>query len=343
MPGEILPGKPVSDRNINISIDRLRRKPGAKIEGAKKIAADARSCPKCQSHFREEEMIRNARVCGACGHHFPITAIERLNHMAGGGTWREFATELRASDPLQFVDLAPYTQRAKQAEEQTGIGEAVIVAELEIHGQPCVAAVMDFGFMGGSMGAVVGEKIARACDVAAERGVPLVVSCSSGGARMQEGVIALMQMAKTVAAFEVVNDAGQPIVMLLTHPTTGGVWASFAALGDITFAEPGALIAFSGPRVIEQTTREKLPPDFGRAETQLHNGQVDAVVDRRELPERIGRFLAILSRPQPAFGAAPVVQWAQDGAERAAKVAQALPALSRRFVERVRRSEGKVS
>lgn len=332
----------MNDRHINISIDRLRRKSGAKVDGAKKIAADARSCPRCQSHFRDEEMVRNARVCGACGHHFAITAIERLNHMADGGVWREFSTELRASDPLQFVDLAPYPQRAQQAEEQTGLGEAVVVAELLIKGQPCVAAVMDFGFMGGSMGSVVGEKIARACDYAAENGLPLLVSCSSGGARMQEGVIALMQMAKTVAAFETVNDAGLPIVMLLTHPTTGGVWASFAALGDVTYAEPGALIAFSGPRVIEQTTREKLPPDFGRAETQLHNGQVDAVVDRRELPERIGRFLAILARPQLKAGPAPVVQWAQDGADRAAKAAQALPALSRRFMDRVRRTEGKV-
>jgi acetyl-CoA carboxylase carboxyl transferase subunit beta len=328
----------MSNRHINISVDKLRRKPTQRPEGAKKIPADDRACPRCESHFREEEMVRNGRVCGACGHHFPITARERLDFMSGDGGWREFESELRAADPLQFVDLAPYTDRARQAEEATGLAEAVVTAELELDGQPAIIAVMDFGFMGGSMGSVVGEKIARAADVAVEKSLPFVVVCSSGGARMQEGVIALMQMAKTVGAFEEVNEASLPIVLVLTHPTTGGVWASFAALGDVTYAEPNALIAFSGPRVIEQTTREKLPPDFGRAETQLHNGQVDAVVDRRELADRIGRFLRILSRPQPEYGAAPVVQWAQDNADRAAKIAQALPTLSRRVIERVRKS-----
>jgi acetyl-CoA carboxylase carboxyl transferase subunit beta len=194
---------------------------------------------------------------------------------------------------------------------------------------------MDFSFMGGSMGAVVGEKLARACDRAVERGLPLLVVTASGGARMQEGILALMQMAKTVVAFEALNDAGLPIVVVLAHPTTGGVWGSFAALGDITYAEPGALIAFSGPRVIEQTTREKLPPDFGRAETQLYNGQVDAVVDRRELAARIARTLAILDRGDQEPLPPPVVQWAQEGADRVAQVAQALPGLPKRILGRV--------
>ena len=174
------------------------------------------------------------------------------------------------------------------------------MAEIAVGGHACVAAIMDFSFLGGSMGAVVGEKLARACDRCVERGLPLVVVTASGGARMQEGVLALMQMAKTVVAFELMHDAELPVIVVLAHPTTGGVWASFASLGDVTYAEPGALIAFSGPRVIEQTTREKLPPEFGRAETQLANGQVDAVVDRRELagPHRQGA-----GDPRPAHRA----------------------------------------
>jgi acetyl-CoA carboxylase carboxyl transferase subunit beta len=275
------------------------------------------------------------RVCTACGHHFPVGARERLDQLAGNSGWRELWPELRASDPLQFYDMEPYPERARRAEVSSGLGEAVVAAELRIDGQACVAAVMDFAFMGGSMGAVVGEKIARACERAIDRGLPLVIITASGGARMQEGVLALMQMAKTVVAFESLADAGLPVVVVLGHPTTGGVWASFAALGDVTYAEPGALIAFSGPRVIEQTTREKLPPEFGLAESQLANGQIDAVVDRRELALRIGRVLRILDRPLPEPGPPLAVVWAQEGADRAARAAQALPGISRRWLQRV--------
>jgi acetyl-CoA carboxylase carboxyl transferase subunit beta len=178
---------------------------------------------------------------------------------------------------------------------------------------------MDFTFMGGSMGAVVGEKFARACDHAAQKGVPLIVVAASGGARMQEGTLALMQMAKTVISLDALAEARVPVVVVLAHPTTGGVWASFASLGDVTYAEPGALIAFSGPRVIEETTREVLPADFGRAEAQLRNGQVDDVVDRRELAERIGRILHILRRPEmegPQGTGPQALQWAQGGAQK---------------------------
>ena len=334
----------MSGKPIHVTVDRLRRF-AHRPERPRRIEADDRSCPRCETHFRGEEMVRNARVCTACGYHFAISARDRLDHLAGEDGWRELWTELRAADPLQFTDLAPYPQRVRKAEADTGLGEAVVTADLEIRGRPCVAAVMDFGFMGGSMGSVVGEKVARACERAVERGVPLLVVTASGGARMQEGVLALMQMAKTIVAFEAVNEARLPIVVVLAHPTTGGVWASFAALGDVTYAEPGALIAFSGPRVIEQVTREKLPPDFGLAESQLHNGQVDAVVDRRELPERLGRLMAILERPD-ASGAQPLpLQWAQDGADRAARVAQgvaqAIPAIPRRIVDRVTKGNGK--
>ncbi len=337
----------MSNKRVHVTVDRLRRI--AHIPDKPKRPADDATCPRCESHYRGEEMERNARVCTACGHHFAITARARLDHLADGGEWRELWTELRASDPLQFVDLEPYPQRARKAEQSTGLGEAVVVAELSVQGQPCVAAIMDFAFMGGSMGSVVGEKIARACDRAIELGVPLVTVTASGGARMQEGVLALMQMAKTVVAFEDMNDARLPVIVVLAHPTTGGVWASFAALGDITYAEPGALIAFSGPRVIEQTTREKLPPDFGLAESQLHNGQIDAVVDRREMPERIGRVLRILHRTGLEATAGFPFQLTQAGGDMVGKmaqgvaqtVAQTLPRLPKMIADRISRGEGR--
>ena len=325
----------MSKRPITVSVDRLLRK--RPDSPPRKLPADERSCPRCQSHWTAEEMRRNHRVCASCGHHFPIGARERMDQMAGGAAWQELWPELRASDPLQFVDLEPYPDRVEKA-EAGGSDEALIVAEITIGGQRCLTAIMDFSFLGGSMGSVVGEKLARACDRCVERGLPLVVVTASGGARMQEGVIALMQMAKTVVAFDVMNDAELPVIVVLVHPTTGGVWASFASLGDVTYAEPGALIAFSGPRVIEQTTREKLPPEFGRAETQLANGQVDDVVDRRELPARIAKVLSILERPTGPY-AAPAVTWAQAGAERAANAARGLPDLSRRIVSKVLRAD----
>ncbi len=326
----------MSKRPITVSVDRLLRK-RPDTPAPRKLPADERSCPKCQTHWTADEMRRNMRVCASCGHHFPAGARERLDQLSGGAPWVELWPELRASDPLQFVDLEPYPDRVERA-ERSGSDEALIVAEIPIDGHPAIAAIMDFAFLGGSMGSVVGEKLARACDRCVERGLPLVVVTASGGARMQEGVIALMQMAKTVVAFEVMHDAGLPVIVVLVHPTTGGVWASFASLGDVTYAEPGALIAFSGPRVIEQTTREKLPPEFGRAETQLANGQVDDVVDRRELPARIGKVLRILDRPTGPL-AAPAVTWAQERAERAATAARNLPESARRIVSKVLRPD----
>jgi acetyl-CoA carboxylase carboxyl transferase subunit beta len=333
----------MSQNRVHVTVDRLKRIAHLPDKPVGKKAGDDATCPKCESHYRAEEMERNARVCTACGHHFMITARGRLDHMADDGEWRELWTELRASDPLQFVDLEPYPQRARKAETATDLGEAVVVAELAIGGQSCVAAVMDFTFMGGSMGSVVGEKIARACDRAIELGVPLVTITSSGGARMQEGVLALMQMAKTVVAFEDMNDARLPVIVVLCHPTTGGVWASFAALGDVTYAEPGALIAFSGPRVIEQTTREKLPPDFGLAESQLHNGQIDDVVDRRDLPDRLAKVMRIMHRPGLQATAGLPFQWTQASGEMAGRVAQGvvetvtqrLPKLPKKIADRI--------
>lgn len=324
----------MTKRQITVSVDRLRRRRPSEEAPPPRIPADERSCPRCQSHWRAEEMQRNLRVCATCGHHFPVGARERVAQLAEGGAWVELWPELRASDPLQFVDLEPYPDRVEKAERK-GSDEALVCAELDVRGRRCIAAVMDFSFLGGSMGAVVGEKLARACERCVEKGLPLVVVTASGGARMQEGVLALMQMAKTVVAFEAMHDAELPTIVVLVHPTTGGVWASFASLGDVTYAEPGALISFSGPRVIEQTTRETLPDDFGRAETQLANGQVDAVVDRRDLAARIAKVLGILDRPT-GLDPPPAMAWAQARAERAAEVAKHLPDLSRRLVARAK-------
>ena len=324
----------MTKRQITVSVDRLRRRRPEDGPPPRVLPADERSCPRCQSHYRAEEMQRNLRVCATCGHHFAVSARERVEQLAEGGVWTELWPELRASDPLQFVDLQPYPDRVEKA-ERGGSNEALVCAELELRGHRCVAAIMDFSFLGGSMGAVVGEKLARACERCVERGLPLVIVTASGGARMQEGVLALMQMAKTVVAFEWMYDAELPVVVVLAHPTTGGVWASFASLGDVTYAEPGALIAFSGPRVIEQTTRERLPDDFGRAETQLAKGQVDAVVDRRDLTGRIAKVLGILERPT-GLDPPPAVTWAHARAERAAEVAKNLPDLSRRLVGKAR-------
>jgi acetyl-CoA carboxylase carboxyl transferase subunit beta len=322
-------------RNIHVSVDRLRQL-AHRDARPRKIKADAGTCPKCDSHYSADEMRRNLRVCPACGHHFAVTARERLEQLGEPGGYVELWPELRAADPLQFTDLRPYTERIADAEKSTGMGEAIVCAELEVRHVPAVAAVMDFSFMGGSMGAVVGEKLARACDHAGAKGLPLIIVSASGGARMQEGTLALMQMAKTVIALDALADARVPVVVVLAHPTTGGVWASFASLGDVTYAEPGALIAFSGPRVIEETTREVLPADFGRAEAQLRNGQVDAVVDRRELAERIGRILHILRRPEVEVGngsGAQALQWAQGGAQRMGDAVQSLP---RKVMGRIR-------
>ena len=326
----------MSKHPITVSVDKLLRKRPPEAP-ARKLPADQRSCPKCQSHYRADELRRNMGVCLSCGHHFAVGARERLDQLSEGGSWHELWSELRASDPLQFVDLQPYPDRVERAEAAGGT-EALVCAEIDIRGHRCVAAIMDFSFLGGSMGSVVGEKLARASDRCVERGLPLVCVTASGGVRMQEGVIALMQMAKTIVAFEQMHDAELPVVVVLVHPTTGGVWASFASIGDVTYAEPGALISFSGPRVIEQTTREKLGPEFGRAETQLLNGQVDAVIDRRELPARVGKVLGILDRPT-GLDPPPAVTWAHQNAERAAAAARNLPDVSRRIVQRVFRPE----
>src|SRR6266567_8049062 len=241
----------------------------------------------------ETDDQRSLWVCEQCGHHFPMRARARIASLADPGSFTEEATELHSEDPLGFFDLRPYTERLAEAEMKTGLADAMVIGRAALERRQCELAVMDFAFMGGSMGSVVGEKFSRACDSAAERAVPLVTVTSSGGARMQEGILSLMQLPKTVCAVEDLHDAGQALIVVMAHPTTAGVLASFASLGDVLLAEPGALIAFTGPRVVEQTTREKLPEDFGLAAQNLRFGHIDAIVPRPELKSYVARLLRL--------------------------------------------------
>ena len=254
------------------------------------------TCPSCGSHYRDEELEESFRVCKQCGHHFRVGARERIDQLADPDSFVEEDAELRSADPLEFFDLRPYAERLVEAEMATGLGDAMVTGRAAIEGRECRLAVMDFAFMGGSMGSVVGEKFARACDSAAEGGVTLVSVSASGGARMQEGILALMQLPKTVVAIEELHESGGSLISVLTHPTTGGVLASFASLGDVVLAEPGALMSFAGPRVVAQTTREKLPDDFGLSESNYRFGHVDAIVPRSELRPTLSRLLRLFDK-----------------------------------------------
>jgi acetyl-CoA carboxylase carboxyl transferase beta subunit len=256
------------------------------------------TCPRCHSHYRDDELEQTLRVCPHCGHHFPVRARERVAQLADRGTFAEEDAGLRSADPLAFFDLRAYTDRLAEAEVATGLGDAIIAGAAAIERRPCELAVMDFAFMGGSMGSTVGEKFARACDRAASRHVPLVCVTASGGARMQEGILSLMQLPKTVCAVDELREARSAFISVMTHPTTAGVLASFASLGDVIVSEPGALLAFTGPRVVQQTTREKLPEDFGLAESNARFGHVDAIVPRAELRPFVGRLLAMFANAQ---------------------------------------------
>ena len=297
---------------ISVDISRVGE---AQLQEPETEAVRARNtCPVCGSHYREEEMVANLRVCAHCGHHFPVTARERIVQLADEGSWSEIARELASVDPLAFVDTKPYPERLEAAERSTGLRDAMLAGQAEIGEMPISLAVMDFTFLGGSMGAVVGEKFYRAAELAVDRRMPLVSVAASGGARMQEGVLALMQMANTVEAVDEVREAALPFVSVLAHPTTGGVAASFAALGDVVIAEPGALLSFSGPRVVKQTTREDVPDDFGLSESNYRHGHVDLIVPRAELRETVARVVALLSGGMP-YRRAPLLP--DLGAQRA--------------------------
>ena len=235
-------------------------------------------------------------MCPQCGHHFRVRARDRIEQLADPGTFVEEDAELRSSDPLAFFDLRPYTERLAEAEVSTGLGDAMVCGAARIEQEECRLAVMDFAFMGGSMGSVVGEKFTRACESAVAANATLISVSASGGARMQEGILALMQLPKTVCAIEELHESGGALLSVLTHPTTGGVLASYASLGDVVVAEPGALMSFAGPRVVSQTTREKLPDDFGLAESNYRFGHLDAIVARSELRSTLGRLLRLFRK-----------------------------------------------
>jgi acetyl-CoA carboxylase carboxyl transferase subunit beta len=275
--------------SVDVSIER---KGEARVDDGRR---DPNTCPSCGSHYRDDELEASRRVCPQCGHHFPMSARERITSLADADTFEEEAADVHSSDPLDFFDLRPYRERLAEAEMETGLGEAMVIGSALLDGHPCQLAVMDFAFMGGSMGSAVGQKFVRACESAAERSVPLISVTASGGARMQEGILSLMQLPKTVCAVEDLYDSGGAIFSVMAHPTTAGVLASFASLGDVIVAEPGALLAFTGPRVVQQTTKERLPDDFGLAESNLRFGHVDAIVPRPELKPFLARLLRLFT------------------------------------------------
>lgn len=255
-------------------------------------------CDGCEAHLYKGELEDGLQVCKHCGHHFRIGARERLALLFDEGKYEEIDGEVISIDPLGFVDSKPYTERLTQALEASGLPEAIINARGTVGDHPVVAGAMDMTFIGGSMGSAVGEKVTRLIERAMREHSAVIIFSASGGARMQEGTLSLMQMAKISAALAALDEARLPFISVLTDPTTGGVTASFAMLGDIILAEPKALIGFAGPRVIEQTIRQKLPKDFQRSEFLLDHGMVDEIVDRRELRNHIIKLLNFMMNPE---------------------------------------------
>jgi acetyl-CoA carboxylase carboxyl transferase subunit beta len=255
-------------------------------------------CPGCSQIIYNKDLATNLNVCPKCGHHFRITAAERLR-MLLDGEWTEYDAGLVSTDPLNFTDTKSYRARLKSTIAATGLKDAVIVASGAIDGIEAIVASMEYGFIGGSMGVVVGEKITRGIERAIDQRLPVIIVCCSGGARMMEGALSLMQMAKISGALARLDRAKLPFISVLTDPTTGGVTASFAMLGDLNIAEPKALIGFAGPRVIEQTIRQKLPDGFQRSEFLLEKGMLDLVIDRREMKTVIANALRFMGAAKP--------------------------------------------
>jgi acetyl-CoA carboxylase carboxyl transferase subunit beta len=251
-------------------------------------------CPGCTQAIYNKDLGTNLNVCPKCGHHFRIAAIERLNALFDDGRWTEHHANLTSNDPLQFTDTKPYRDRLRSTIKSTGMKDACVVATGRLDRLDVVIAAMEYSFIGGSMGVVVGEKITRAIEMALHGRQPVIVISCSGGARMMEGALSLMQMAKVSAALARLDRARLPFISILTDPTTGGVTASFAMLGDLNIAEPKALIGFAGPRVIEQTIRQKLPEGFQTSEFLLEHGFLDLIVDRREMKAALGRILRFM-------------------------------------------------
>ena len=260
-----------------------------------------RKCDECGTMLFHRELTENLNVCTNCGHHMAITPRERFDNLFDGGIFTEVKVKAPVADPLQFKDQKKYPDRMKAAQKNTGEAEAMLVAEGQMGGTPIVAAAQDFSFMGGSMGMYVGNAIVAAAERAVELGRPLILFSAAGGARMQEGILSLMQMPRSTVAVEMLKEAGLPYIVVLTHPTTGGVTASYAMLGDVQIAEPNALICFAGPRVIEQTIREKLPEGVQRAEYLLDHGMLDRVTARPEMRDELITIIRMLMGQPPAI------------------------------------------
>jgi acetyl-CoA carboxylase carboxyl transferase subunit beta len=275
----------------------FKKDKGATAESPKKAKAVEGMWLKC-NHCREivyrKEVDRNNKVCPKCDYHFPVSVQERIALLADLGSFREWDADIEPCDPLEFVDTRSYRDRLRAQQEKTGRKDALVAGAATVGGRPIVLGVFDFGFMGGSMGSVVGEKICRAAERALESRAPFVLVTSSGGARMQEGILSLMQMARTSAAVGRLHAAGVPFISVLTDPTFGGVTASVAMLGDVILAEPKALIGFAGPRVIEQTIKQQLPNQFQRAEFLLEHGMIDMIVERKRLKDTLSALLTHL-------------------------------------------------
>ena len=278
----------MTETRIDVKVEQVESAPAEKKH--------PNTCPSCGSHYRDDELEAALFVCGHCNHHFRMPARARIAFLADPGSFVEAAADVHSADPLDFHDLRPYRERLAEAELNTGLSDAMVIGAGTLDSRPLELAVMDFAFMGGSMGSAVGEKFVRAADAAIAGGIPLLLVTSSGGARMQEGILSLMQLPKTIASIDELHEARVPFFCLLADPTTGGAMASFASLGDVIVAEPGALLAFTGPRVVQELVKEKLSADFGRSEQHLRFGQIDAIVPRSGQRPYLARLLRLFAR-----------------------------------------------
>jgi acetyl-CoA carboxylase carboxyl transferase subunit beta len=273
-----------------------RQKPKIKVESTKKDGFSGWvKCTRCEEMVHASELQNNHNCCPKCDHHYRLSAMQRMHLLADKDTFKEMFSEIIPSDPLQFIDSEPYKERLAKAEKKTGHNEAILTGVCEMGGHSIALGILDFGFMGGSMGSVVGERVTLLIEHALKNKMPLIIVSSSGGARMQESIFSLMQMAKTSAALAKLHNARIPYISVLTNPTTGGVTASFASLGDVIVAEPDALIGFAGPRVVEQTIRQKLPDSAQKSEFLLEKGMIDCIVKRSNLKEKLIFFLEFLT------------------------------------------------
>ncbi len=250
-------------------------------------------CKSCKKNIRQEVFIENLKVCPYCNKHEYIGCRERVNITVDQGSFIELDGDMTSVDILNFYDLKTYPERLEEAWNKTGLNEAIITGEAELEGRPIAIGVMDFSFMGGSMGSVVGEKIKNLCDLSIGKNIPMIIFSASGGARMQEGIVSLMQMAKTVSGVSRVMEKNIPYISVITHPTTGGVSASFSTVADIIIAEPEALFCFAGPRIVKQTMKKEIPKDFGLSERNMANGQIDMITDRKNMKETLSKILKL--------------------------------------------------